>query len=89
MNRKARGDGLDDLGRAEHADLDGGDLDVLEDRVDLGADEFRRRQMNAANAFGVLRGEGRDRGHAVAAERCEGFEVGLNAGAAARIRPGD
>ena len=41
--------------------------------------------MNAEYADGVLHRDGRDRGHAVCAERRKGFEVGFDACAAAGI----
>ena len=45
--------------------------------------------MNAADALGVLRGQGRDDRGAVHAERSKCFEVGLDAGASAGIRARD
>ena len=74
-----------DLARRQHADLHGRDVDVGEDGVDLGREERGRGHVDGRDAAGVLgrqRGQGR---HAVAAERREGLEVGLDAGAAARV----
>ena len=45
--------------------------------------------MNAADATCVLRGQSRDDGGAVDAERRERLQVGLDAGATRRIRAGD
>src|SRR5579872_2741520 len=42
--------------------------------------------MNGADALGVLRGERRDDGSAIDAERRKGLEIRLNAGAAGGIR---
>ena len=44
--------------------------------------EFRRHHHDVVDALGVLRGERGDGARAVDAERGEGLEVGLDAGAA-------
>ncbi len=48
-----------------------------------------RNAVDGAHALGVLRGDRGDRGHAVAAQRAEGLEVGLDAGAAAAVGAGN
>ena len=75
---------------AEHADLDRGDVEILENRVDLRARRSSRRSgVDRADAERVLRGHRRDRARAVDAERGEGLEIGLDPRAAAGIRAGD
>ena len=74
------------VGRVQHADLDGIDANVLSHGVDLGAQHIHRNAVNGAHTQRVLCGDGGDGGHAVAAQRAEGFEVGLDTGAAAAVR---
>ena len=45
--------------------------------------------MHAKHALRVLHGDRRHRRHGVTAERGDGLDVGLDAGAAAGIRTGD
>ena len=73
----------------QHADLDGIDADVFHHGVDLRAQHVGRHAVDGAHALGVLRGDGGDGRHAVAAQRAEGLEVGLDAGAAAAVGAGD
>ena len=73
----------------QHAELDGIDADVLDHRLDLRLQEGRRHAVDARHAERVLRGQRGDGRHAVAAERREGLEVGLDAGAAAAVGAGD
>jgi hypothetical protein len=63
------------------------DVEIGEHRVDLRVHELRRHVVDAGHALGVLRGQRGDDERAVDAERGEGLEVGLDAGAAARIGP--
>ena len=44
------GDRRDDVRRAEHADLHRIDVEVGEDRVDLGGDEIRRHGVDGGDA---------------------------------------
>jgi hypothetical protein len=62
---------LDDLGRMQHAELDGVDADVWY-RLDLRLQENRRHAVDA-DAERVLRRQRGDRGHPVAAESREGL----------------
>jgi len=82
------------------ADSSGGagiqaDLKTLSDLGGYGASVITAltaqdtRGVDAAHALGVLRGQRSDRSHAVAAQRTHGFQVGLDAGAAAAVRTGD
>ena len=77
-----RGDGLDRRHLRHHPDLDGIDVEIAENRVDLRGDEIGGHLMNAGDALGVLRGQGRDHGGAIDAERRKRLQVGLDAGAA-------
>ena len=77
------------LGRMQHADLDGVGADVLDDGIDLVAQHLRRHAVDGPHAAGVLRGECGNGGHAVAAQRGNGFQVGLDPGATAAVRTGD
>ena len=72
-------------GVVQHADLDGVGTDVAQHRVDLARQKLGGQRVNAAHADGVLRGDSGDGGGAKAAECGNGFEVGLNARAAARV----
>ena len=57
-------------------------VEIGKHRVDLRGDELGRHLVDAADALGVLRGQRRDHGGAVDAERGKRLEVGLDAGAA-------
>ena len=87
--RQRRGDGQRDLGRAQHADLDRVGADIGKTALDLLAHDIGRNEMDGADAGGVLRGDGGDRRHGVGAERRRRLDVGLDAGAAARVRSRD
>jgi len=76
------GDGIDGGKLCRHPDLDGIDLKIAENRVDLRGHEAGGHRMNAADAARVLSGQGRDDGRAVNAERGKRLQVGLDAGAA-------
>ena len=71
---------LDDLGAAEHTDLDGVDPDVIKDRSDLGCDEIRINRQDAAHPLCVLGGQRGDHGHGIAAIGGDRLEIRLNAG---------
>jgi hypothetical protein len=83
------GDGLDDRHGPEHPDLDGVDLDVLGDRVQLCREELDRRDVDGAHAHGVLHDDGGDGAHPVAAHRGDRLEVRVLAGAARGVGAGD
>ena len=73
------------VGRMQHADLDRIHANVLHHGIDLGLEHVGRHAMDARDAAGVLRGDGGDGRHAVAAQGAEGFEIGLDACAAAAV----
>src|SRR6185436_1924068 len=82
-----RGHRLDDRGVGEHADLGGVDGQVGRHRFDLRRNQIRferRHRLDAARALNRDRG---DRAGAVDAVRRKRFQIGLDAGAAARIAP--
>ncbi len=87
------GNGLDHhahhFGVVQHADLHRVHANVLGHGVDLRTQHVGRNAVDGAHALGVLRGDGGDGRHAVAAERAEGLEVGLDAGAAAAVGAGN
>jgi hypothetical protein len=85
MKREPVRDRRDDSGRGEHPDLDGGDIDVFENGVDLRRGKTRERDVHGSDPLRILRGQGGDDGHAVAAKRGEGFEIRRDARAAAWI----
>ena len=82
-------DGGDQLSREQHARLGRVDADVLEDHVDLFADERRRNLVHRGDADGVLRRERDDRAHPVTARRGKRLQVGLNPGSASGVGAGD
>ena len=82
-------DAAHDLSRAEHADLHRIDADVGGDHLDLPLDGLEWQRPDAEDAQGVLGGHGGDGGHAVAAQALDRLQIGLDAGAAARVAAGD
>ena len=83
------GDGIDRAGVTEHADFHRAHFEVGKDRVDLRGDEICRHVVNAEHALGVLCGERGDDRRAIDAQRGKRFQIGFDAGAAARIRSGN
>ena len=77
------------IGRVQHADFHRINTYILKHRIDLRADHFGRQSVNGGNAQCILRRNGGDGAHAKTAQRGKGFEIGLNTGAAARIRTRD
>src|SRR6516164_199571 len=73
----------------QHADLNRRDREIGKHCIDLRGYEPRRHFVNSADTLGILRGQGRDHRGAVDAKRCKGLQIGLDAGAAARIRTCD
>ena len=75
----------------QHADLHRAHVEIGEHGVDLRGDEVGRHVVDGGHAPGVLRGQRGDHRGAVDAERREGLQIGLDAGAAAGIgaRDGD
>ena len=87
--RDGPGHHLGHLGGVQHANFDGVGADVVEHRLNLRLQKRRWHGMDVLHAQRVLRGQGRDRAHPVAAQRGKGFQVGLDAGAAAAVGPGN
>ncbi len=83
------GDDVDGRGVGEHADLDRAGIKIGEHGIELRGDEIGRHIVNAEHALGVLRRQRGDDGRAIDAERGKGLQIGLDAGAAARIRAGN
>src|SRR2546423_5933297 len=81
--------GLDQRAREEHPGLRGIDADVVEHRVELLADEGGWQLLDGRDSDRVLRRQRDEHGRAVAAGGRERLQVGLDAGAAARVRGGD
>ena len=79
------GHGAGDGGGAEHAQLGGIDAHVVEQGVDLKADEVGRYPLDAGDMTGVLRSKRADDGAAVGAESGEGLDIGQHAGAPAGV----
>ncbi len=74
---------------AEHPDLHRVDADVLGDRANLGDDHLRRHHLDRLDPDRVLRRDRGDRRHPVHAAARERLQIGLDPGAAARVRAGD
>ncbi len=85
MAREARRHRFDRRGARQHADLDGANRKIGEYRVHLRQDEVARHVADRRHALRVLRGQRGDDAGAIDAERREGFEIRLDAGAAARV----
>ena len=83
------GDGHNNLGPMQHADLDAVGAQVFHHRADLLGDEIGGDALNARDAQGILRRQRGDRGHGVAAQRRHRLDVGLNARTTAGIRTGN
>src|SRR5207247_1678828 len=79
-------DRFDELRRAEHPRLHGLWGQVVGEGVELLRHQRRGERLPRAHADGVLRRHRRDHARAEDAELVERLEVGLNPGAAARIR---
>ena len=91
-SRPARGQvghHADDGGGGEHPGLHPAHGEVVEHGLDLLADERGLECHDAAHLGRVLRGHGGEGARAVHAVGREGLEVGLGAGAAARVGSGD
>ena len=79
------GDGHDNGGARQHAGLDRVGADVRDDRVYLRADQRRWQLQRFGNPEGILRGDGGENRGAVHAKSGKGFQVRLDARAAARV----
>ena len=82
---QAVGDNLDNLGRGDHADLDGARANIVKDGVNLRSDDIRGDILYGGDAERVLCGDGGDGRLGIQAVRRDGLDVGLNAGATAGI----
>jgi thiazole synthase len=83
------GDHRDDGGRRQHPGLDAAHREVVEHRLDLLPYEPGFQGNDAAHLGRILRRHGGEGARAVHPERSESLQVGLCAGAAARIRAGN
>jgi len=84
-----RGDRFGDGSRSEHAYLGRLNLRVRRNRLDLRGDEVCGERRNRRDPLGILRGDRRDGCGSADAEGLECSKVGLDAGTAARIAPGN
>ncbi len=82
-------DRRDQLSRVKHPDFNGVGAHIAEHRVYLLHGKIRWNGMDAGYAPGILGGQGRYDRHAVTANGGKGFQIGLNAGAAAAVGAGD
>ena len=82
---QAVGDNLDNLGRGNHADLDGAGSDIVKNGIDLRGDNIRGDVLYGGDAQGVLCGDSGDGRLGIQAVRRDGLDVGLNAGTTAGI----
>jgi hypothetical protein len=73
----------------QHADLHRADIEIGEHGIDLRRNEIGGHVMDGEHALGILRRERGDDAGAIDPERGKGFQIRLDAGAAARIRAGD
>src|SRR4029453_14047238 len=89
MAREARRDRADGQCVEKNPDLHGPGGKGREDGVEVPGHEWRGEGLDPENPYGVLRGRGREDGGAVDAVRGERQQVGLDAGASARVRGGD
>lgn len=78
-------DGFHQIRLANEACLDGGGGVVGDYGGDLGAEKVRGHELDGRDFNTILGGDGGEGGHAVDAEECPCFEVGLDAGRAAAI----
>ena len=89
IGRERVGHRRDMGGRDQHPGLDRIRADIGKHMRDLRRDDTGRHDMDAVNALRVLHRHRGDRGHGIGAEHGRGLDVGLDAGAAARIRTRD
>ena len=80
---------LDDFAGTERASFCRVRWDVLQHGIQLGEDEARCQRFHRVHAAGILYGQQGQDTHAVYVPLVKGLQVGLNAGTARRIRPGD
>jgi hypothetical protein len=83
------GHGIDDGAGGQHAGLDTEDVEIIQHGLDLEAHEVGVEGHHAADLGRVLCRDRGQRRRAVHAVGGEGLEVGLYAGATARVRAGD
>ena len=80
---------LDDRRAEDHPGLHRVDADVVEDSLELGADELPRNLVHRGDGDRVLRRQCDDRAHSVAAEARERLEIRLDARPSARVGRGN
>ena len=82
-------DRFNDFGGEQHTGLGRGDGEAFPDRFELKPHKARFRGMDTRDAHAVLRGQGGNDAHPEPTDNSDGFEVGLNARAAAGVGTGD
>src|ERR1700722_528783 len=80
---------IGDLYSAQHADLNRRNSEVVKHHLDLCPNDSDWRVVDRQHPARIVRGERSDHSRGVDAERRECLKIGLNPGAAARIRAGD
>ena len=78
-----------EVGIPQHAGLGGARREFRKEGVELGLEEVGGDGLDGLDAGWALCGETGDGGDAMDLEGMEGLEVGLDAGAASRVRSGD
>jgi hypothetical protein len=80
-----RRDDFNDLDGSQRAGFGGGRRNIGDDGLDLCGDERRLQRVDQRDSLRVLHRHQSHDGFAVDAELMEGFEIGLDAGAAAWV----
>mmetsp|Transcript_17899 Transcript_17899/g.51290 ORF Transcript_17899/g.51290 Transcript_17899/m.51290 type:complete len:201 (+) Transcript_17899:1172-1774(+) len=73
----------------QHPNLDGTGWQIVGQHIELLAEEFHRKSMDAGDAAGILGREAHDGRAAVASHGVHGVQIGLDAGTSAGIGTGD
>ncbi|MCG3768093.1 MAG: hypothetical protein JW394_0190 [Nitrospira sp.] len=82
-------DGLNNRHRGKHASLYCGDVEILEDRINLRRDDRGRQLKDVGDLFRILRGDGGNHRHGKDAVGRHGFDIGLDARASTGIGAGN
>ena len=80
-----RGYEVGNVGIGKHANLDGIDVYVFADGIQLLLEEIQRRDVDAAHALGILGNQRGDHAHSIPARGGDGLQIGLDAGSACGI----